>query len=300
MSRGWAFVWGAVLVGAGALALLFNLGLIQPEQIDRVVVLWPLILILIGADIVLARLAPRQTAAITMAVIVFFVVAGSVGYVVSAPPLREAHRSFTATDAGSGPATLRVDLGAGTVQVTASSLQGEAAEVGYDYASRPGDDPKLSWDPGSRVLEVSRSMAGLPFGPSTPDRLHVTLNAAVTWTLQFNTGASTITADMAAARLAALRVDGGAVTVQLRLGAPAGQARIDVNGGATHLDLTRPAGAALHVELQGGANSLVADGRNIGGALGSISWSSDGYPAADAYLVLVDGGANRVTVSQSA
>lgn len=300
MTRGWALVWGGLLVGAGALALLVNLGLVHPEQIYRVYLLWPLILILIGAEIVLARLAPRPVATITMSVVVLLVVAGTIGYVASAPPPQTVHRSFAATDSGTGPATLRVDLGAATIHLSAAGLSGQAAQVGFDYVGGVGGDPSFRWDPAARVLEVSRSESGFPFTLSAQDRVTVTLNVALRWRLELNTGASTVTADLSQARVDSYQENGGAITLHLQLGPASGTVRVNVNGGASRVDLSRPAGTPIHVDLEGGANSLTADGRGVGGTFGAIGWSSSGYPAPDQYVVTINGGANQVTVSQAA
>lgn len=300
MTRGWGLFWGAILVLVGALALLFNVGLIRPEQIDRVVVLWPLLLILVGAEIVLSRLATRTVATVTMSVIVLLVLVGTIGYVASAPPVGRQHRTFAALDGGSGPATLRIELGASTVQLDAAALSGQAGRAALDY-SGPGGDPVMTWDRGARVLEISRSQPGLlPLGPGSPDRLAVTLNSALPWKIELDTGASSVTAHLEQVALQGLTVNGGAVTLTFGLGPPSGAVALTVNGGASHVQVSRPAGSAIHVELQGGANSLNADGREVGNSLGGISWSSPGYPAADEYQLTIEGGANQVTVSEAA
>ena len=299
MTRGWGLVWGGVLVVIGALALLFNLGLVHPEQLDRLVVLWPLILMLIGAEIVISRLASRTIATITMSVVVLLVVAGSVGYVATAPPVQLVHRSVNVADAGSEPATLKIELGASTVRMDSAPGPGDAARIGIDYSSAAAA-PTVHWNASSRVLAISRSTSALAFGLWTPDRVTVTLSEALPWSLELDTGASTITGDLGQLQLKRLTVDGGALTLHLQVGQPSSSVALEVDGGANHVDVTRPAGVAIHVEVDGGLNSLQADGHGVGNAVGAIAWSSSGYPAADAYRLRVDGGANQVTVSQTA
>jgi cell wall-active antibiotic response 4TMS protein YvqF len=53
--RGHDVFWPLVLVAAGVLLLLQNLGLIASNSIDRFLNLWPLLLVLLGIGLVLHR-----------------------------------------------------------------------------------------------------------------------------------------------------------------------------------------------------------------------------------------------------
>lgn len=274
MTRGWALFWGLVLVLVGALALLFNLGLLQPEQLSRLGALWPLLLILVGLQIVLARTLPRNAAVVAVSVLAFVLVAGSVGYVVSAPAVSESNRSVGVSGLGTGPATLRVALAAGRIDLTYAA--GAQTRASLDYK---GGSPHLGWDAGTRTLTVSHSQDGAGFlSAGAPDRLTVTLDSAVTWTVEIDAAASSTT---------------------IHLATPSGHERISLNGGATQLTVLRPSGAALGVGVNGGANSISVDGRSVVSGIGSASWHSSGFPAADDFEITVNGGANRVTITTS-
>lgn len=295
MTRGWALFWGLVLVLFGGLALLFNTGLLQPEQLSRVLALWPLLLIVVGLQIVLARLLPRNAAALGVSVIAFLLVAGSVGYVVSAPPAHQAHSDFAAADSGSDAATLRVELGSADVHVEGGSSTG----AGIDYNTGFGAPPTLTWDGHTRTFEISHSGALGFFAPASPDRVDVTLDRSHPWKIEFDIGASSATLQLRDLRLTALTVNGGADTLDLTLGTPSGRVPVSISGGATKTTLSRAGGAAIQVTSNGGANSLTVDGRDVGSGLGTSSWRSENYPAADAFDVSISGGANRVSINTS-
>jgi cell wall-active antibiotic response 4TMS protein YvqF len=296
VTRGWALFWGLVLVLFGGLALLFNTGLLQPEQLSRVLALWPLLLIIVGLQIVLARLLPRNAAAIAVSVIAFLLVASSVGYIVSAPAGHQAHSSFQATDSGSGAATLRIELGSSKIQVRGGSSTGAA----IDYNTGFGAPPALSWDDHTRTFEISHSAGGLGLlSPASPDRLDITLDSSHPWSIEFDIGATTATLQLGDVQLQRLSVNGGADTLDLALGTPSGRVAVTISGGATKLAITKPAGVAMQVNSNGGANSLTVAGRNVGSGIGSDTWSTSNYPAADAFDVSISGGANRVTVDTS-
>jgi cell wall-active antibiotic response 4TMS protein YvqF len=273
LTRGWALFWGLVLVLLGGLALLFNLGFLQPEQLSRLAALWPLLLIVVGLQIVLARLLPRAAAAIALSVLTFLLVFGAIGYAVTAPVSTPSSRQVGVRDVGTAPATLRVELGAAQIDIR---YAGTGASALLNYR---GGSPRLTWDEGTRTLSVSHTTtaAGL-LSPSSPDRLQVTLAGSATWTVVLDAGASSTTVSLAS---------------------PVGHERLTLNGGATELTIYRPAGAPLGVNVNGGANSVSVDGRSVGSAIGATSWSSPGFPATDDVLVTVNGGANRVTVRTS-
>src|SRR6266436_2628082 len=50
-SRYRSFFWPAILILVGVFALLVNSGLVPAERLDRLVDLWPLILIVIGLEL---------------------------------------------------------------------------------------------------------------------------------------------------------------------------------------------------------------------------------------------------------
>ncbi|HEX6488534.1 MAG TPA: DUF5668 domain-containing protein [Candidatus Dormibacteraeota bacterium] len=300
MTRGWALFWGLVLVAVGGFALLFNLGWLQPEQLSRIIGLWPVLLILVGAQIVLARLLSRNQAAVALSLVAFVLLAGSVGYVVSEPPLHTAHATYKAVDDGSGPATLHISLGAATIRVGSDEFAGVAATARLDYTSGFGEAPVLRWNPSSRTLDISHDVGAQFLGPSSPDNLTVTLNSALDWSVQMETGASTASLNLASVHLKRFTLDGGADSLDLALGPPSGHVAVQVSGGASRIQLTRPAGAAVRVEVDGGADSLNVDGREVGSGIGSLTWSSPNYPGADAIDLSVDGGASRVTLMAAA
>ena len=220
MTRGWALFWGLALVLLGGLALLFNTGLLQPEQLSRIAALWPLLLIIVGLQIVLARLLPRNAAAISLSVIAFLLVAASVGYVVSAPPAQQEHRSLSVADSGTAPATLRVELGAATVGLSSGSSTGATV----DYAPGLGPAPALTWNSSTRIFEISHSGNGIGiFAPNSTDRVRIRLAAGRPWRIELDLGATTARLDLSGVQLAGLNVNGGADTLELTLGSPSGR-----------------------------------------------------------------------------
>ena len=294
MNNRWRLAAGLALIAIGVVALLFNFGWIRAEQLYRLAVLWPLLLVLLGAEIIAFRVAGRAAVPVTVAVAIVLI-AGSVGYAALAPPAPTLEKSITATDDAGGPARLEVDLGSADVQLSAGDLSGAAASATLRYKDLGASQPRLDWDSSTRVLTISRSSG---FGGLTRDRLTVELSSRVRWSLELNSGALKVSGDLAGAQLERLALNGGTLEANLGLGPPSGKVPVAADGGTVQVHLVRPDGSALVVTLNGGTNRLVVDGSQVGAGTGEVRWSSPAYPAADAYEVEVDGGVTDVTVSR--
>ena len=127
------------------------------------------------------------------------------------------------------------------------------------------------------------------------DRTDLVLNDQLPWTLEFRGGASSISADLRAARLEELVVSGGAGGVKLALGAPAGVVRIRLKGGVRDLSVTRPPGVATRMRVSGGYTKATLDG--------VAAWSggrieTPGVEAIpDRFEIEITGGADKVAVT---
>ena len=127
------------------------------------------------------------------------------------------------------------------------------------------------------------------------DRTDLVLNAGLPWTLEFRGGASTISADLRAARLDALVVSGGAGSVKLALGSPAGVVRIRLKGGVRELSVTRPLGVATRLRVAGGYAKATLDGVAAWAGGRIETPGADAIP--DRFEIEITGGADKVSVT---
>src|SRR5205085_11605218 len=77
----------ALLILFGALALAANANLVGYGSLYRLVDLWPVILMLVGADILLRAVGSPRVATGVGLLVLLVTVAGSVAYVVASPSL---------------------------------------------------------------------------------------------------------------------------------------------------------------------------------------------------------------------
>jgi hypothetical protein len=289
-----SFFWPGVLILVGVVALLVNAGVIPTDRLYRVVDLWPLILVVIGLELIVRRALTGAAAELAAALIVLLAAAGTVAYVATGQPIAGGTQTMDVSGAlGSGDhASLTVGVGAATISVSGdSSLGHDLYKAHIDYN---GPKPDVSYDSSSGDVNISQS--GTFFFRSTRFKLDMRINPKVAWTFEFDSGASANNLNLADINLTELKLNTGASKSDITLGAPSGTVPISVDGGALTVNLHRPAQAATSVQVSGGAVSLTADGHSLRG-IGEESWKSDGYDSASArYQVEISGGACTVTV----
>src|SRR5207249_12120410 len=86
-----SFFWPALLILAGVVALLVNTGQIPVERLARIIDLWPLILVVIGLELIVRRTVHGVAGDVAAALIVLLAIGGAAAYLAvgpapSAPP----------------------------------------------------------------------------------------------------------------------------------------------------------------------------------------------------------------------
>jgi hypothetical protein len=288
-----------VLVVAGIVALLANLNVIKWESLYRLFDLWPVILVLVGLELMLRTSLPRSTATAVVAAAVVVAIVGALVYVALGPPVPLGERSLDASHPVSGAekATLDIGFGAADVTVHGASLGETLYRVHVDYA---GQAPEVRYDESSHTLSVQDSNQGFRlFAPGGRRTADIGLNQDLAWTVDVAGGATHATLDLVGLRLGELNVSGGANSVVAHLPKPSGTVSIGVSGGASNVTLDRPLGVPVKLHASGGVNSITVDGQHQSG-LGDTDFSTRGYDAAtDRYEIDVSGGASSVSVGTS-
>jgi len=290
-----SFFWPAVLILAGVVALLVNIGALSVDRLILLVNLWPLILIVVGLEIIVRRGFHGTSADVAAALVVIVAAAGAAAYVAINPsPTATSKMDVSAPVGDLHRASLEVDVGSATIDVSGGSDLGSLlyrAHVEY-----PGPKPDITLDRSTGVLRISQN-TNFPFGFANGRfSLSVQLNEAVSWKVDENTGASKDRINLANVKVSAISVNTGASSEEMTLGPPTGIVPVEVNGGALTVHIHRPSGTEASVQVSGGADSLDADGHSQHG-IGDLTYESGGFSgASDGYRITVNGGACTVTL----
>jgi Domain of unknown function (DUF5668) len=290
-----SFFWPGFLIVVGLFALLVNLNVISADRLYRLADLWPLVLIVIGLELVTRRALTGAAVDVAAVLILLIAAGGAVGYVAAGPAIPGGGHILDVTgQIGTlNAATLEVDVVAANTTVEGDSSLGQ--DLYRAHVEYSGPKPSVTFDESTGALRISQQGSFVIFG-SNRLTLDLHISPSVTWSIKVNSGAATDTYNLTGVPVGSIEVNTGASREDITLGPPNGIVPIKLDGGALTVRLHRPAGTEASARASGGAVNLTGDGHHEGG-IGTLEWQSDGYAAgANAYNIKVDGGACSVTV----
>jgi hypothetical protein len=287
-----------LLIAIGVIVLLANIGVLSSEALLRLGDLWPLLLVILGLQLILNHTMPRQQATLIGLGATVVIVAGAVAYSALAPAAPFGTRQANASGRLGGLTAATLDLGysGATVDIQAGSLGDSLYQARVDY---PGSDnpPTISLDHETGTLDIGE---GSGFGPlrflgAARRHVAVTLSDRIPWTIKISAGATNAHLDLRRLQLARLEISGGASRLDAQLPAPKGTVRIVISGGVSNLTLRAPAGAPWHVAVSGGVSGLRINGSSHAAVGGDFQQQSPDYAgASDRLDVEISGGASHV------
>ena len=245
-------IFGVVLVVIGAIFLVDQLGNFHFAWR----VLWPVLLIAIGAVLVVNAAARH----------------GAVHHGTGAG------QTSIARD-GAGRLELEVGVGAGTFQLGGGSSQlVEVQSAVADIAAEQRRDGDLAQ---VRLRQDVASFGAWRGGTSWGIRLA----SDVPTRLKFNAGAGSFDLDLSSLAIVEARLQFGAARVRIVLPRPRGALTVSITGGAASFGIEVPTGVEYRFESSGGLTSV--DGLTQSGGYGT---------ATDRVLVRFSGGASSVRI----
>jgi hypothetical protein len=269
------YVFPLLLVAVGIILLLNNLGVIPWTIWIALGQLWPVVLILLGVELLLGRRSAWLGTAIAAVVIVAaFVVALVLTFTqspsgASAVLFQQQTANLPLAGATSGQVVLRFP--AGILNVGAQPAGG--ADLVDATASLPpgmqlSQQAQLSGGVQKATLTVDGSSKTWPFGsPFGQNGLNLTaqLAPAVPLTLQADVGAGQSTFDLTNLVVREFTLNNGAGQVTIKFPTAAGQSTADIHSGAGQVTLEVPPGVGASIHYSGG--------------LANVQIQSDRFPA---------------------
>jgi hypothetical protein len=296
--RAFSVFWPIVLIGAGVVLFLANIGYLPDLSWNVLWRLWPLLLIGMGLDALIGR---RSTfGAVVATLLILAMVGGVIALLVFAPQI---------------PAVIQwaQPVGWESEHIESPLADAREARVAIDWTSLPGrlraleDSPnlieadvayrgRLIFDVEERgqgvAVRLDQDRSGAWFGPIEVDasglRWDVRLSPRVPIELTLDGGSGSGEYNLTGLQIQDLYLDVGSGSIELTLPAAGGyEARID--GGSGSLDIVLPRNVGARVELDSGSGSfrpddrfrLVRGERNDDGV-----WETDPYDPSDRAITL--------------
>ena len=173
------------------------------------------------------------------------------------------------------------------------TFRGPSAPSQLMSASFDGPRPDVSTGGGEATIRYRRKAIAAFSSRSA----RVALNPAVPWSIELSGGITDLTGTLDGVHLERLELEGGANHVDLDLPAPMGSALIRIRGVASSARFRRPAGVPVAVRIAGGVSHLRIDGARHERLAGDRRFTSDAFTASSSrYEIEILGGASEVTV----
>src|SRR6202048_5201026 len=117
MYRNRGLLFPLVLIAIGIIVLLSNAGVLSAQALARLGDLWPLLLVILGLQLILNHTLPRQQATLLGLGATAIIVVAAVAYAALAPavPFGTRHAKFSENLGGLTAATLDLNYNAATV-----------------------------------------------------------------------------------------------------------------------------------------------------------------------------------------
>jgi hypothetical protein len=298
MYRNRGLLFPLVLIAIGVVVLLSNTGVLSSDALLRLADLWPLLLVILGLQLILNHTLPRQQATLIGLGATVVIVAAAVAYAALAPTTALGTRQANSSESLGGltVATLDLNYSGATVDIKGGSLGDSLYQARVDY---PGSDnpPTISLDHESGTLQIKQSSGFIPLNLFGASRRHVavTLTDRIPWSITISSGTTNAHLDLRRLQLAKMDISGGVSRMDAQLPSPKGTVVINISGGVSSLTLRAPAGTQWQVVASGGVSGLQINGSSYAAIGGNFQRQSPGYAAAsDRYDIEISGGASRV------
>lgn len=295
--------WPIILIGAGVILLLYNLGLLQTDPWLLLWNLWPVILIIIGLDILLGRrsIAGGIVSAIFALLLVGLMVAllfVAQNYPAlihaGAPELRSEHIAYPLGDVRY--AEVSIDFPGGTGELVALEDSPNLIEGQVYYYGALTSKISVSGTVARVQLSSRYTTIGARWWTPGQAKWILELNPRAEYDLTLTTGSGTYEFDLRSFILRSLELDSGSGAVRLTL-PESGQYRCKIQAGSGKLNIHVPEGVAVRVEYDAGSGALDAPTlRKISGGRDGV-YESEGFSQSSSYAIIrLEGGAGDITI----
>lgn len=254
----YSLFWPVVLIGAGVILLLRNLGYLPDFNWSVLLRLWPLVLVIIGLDLLFGYKAPWVGGLIGLltvaAAVAFLYYSPALGInppegikteVVSSP-LENTERAEYYLDTSYPPVTINA-LTEPTELMKATIIH--RGEVNFDVKGDATKTVRLSeTNPPESWVSFDLGLGG--------QKWDVGLNPTIPSVINLNGGSGAIDLDLEDMTLQALRADLGSGASTIKLPSSKEAYEVEIDSGSGSVNLTLPAETNVEVVLKSGSGAV--------------------------------------------
>lgn len=257
--------WPLLLISLGLVWVLSNIGVLSGANLNMLFRLWPLVLIIIGLQLLVgggrSNLGTWIGIVGVVLIVALVLVGPSLGWASSAD-VKTASYSEPLGDTTAAQIIISPSVAETVIQpLTASNVLFEAnlrylGEV--EYSAEGGSEKVIEIKQPNQPVNVSFWDFGV-FHSEQDLRWNIGLNPNVPLALDVNGGVSNARLDLAELDITRLNVNTGVGSIDLSLPATGSLYNVTLNGGTGSINVTVEAGAAVDFDIRGGVGSVTID-----------------------------------------
>ncbi|MDP4092962.1 MAG: DUF5668 domain-containing protein [Bacillota bacterium] len=286
---------GIFILSIGVLWLLMSFGVIDWSIFDSIFTLWPLVFVVIGLSI-LFRNNSIVRAVLWVLFLAVLIIYGSVAdynYHGSNKTVSVTMQKLTETKYGElqlslGGADISVDSGANQTDLVDATVSERDIRHSINYSN--GRE--------NATVKFSRHSYSI-FGGHARNDCNVHLNSDILWDLNVDTGAVSGNLDLSALEVKNVDMDIGAAKMSMILGNKYNNTNVDIDAGASSINVTVPSDSGVRVNMDGALNSTNL--KNLGWSRNGKYYTSPNYDsAANKINIEVDMGVGSFNINVAA
>ena len=288
--------WPIMLVGAGILLLLRNLELIPVFNLTMLLRLWPLLLVVLGVDLIFARRSPwvgTVIGLVTLAIVVVFLVASpQLGI-----PSAEAPQTVVFSSPLKDTTSVNYKISTAADPVTLNALAGSDELIHATITNRGTMKFDVSGEAEKTVTlyEESSADAGLVWDLlENNQKWDISLSKVLPVNLDLDGGSGSLNVNLEGIDLRSMRASFGSGSSRISLPHNATPYDVTIATGSGSMNMDVPGSSNLNLTLSSGSGSInidVADLTSLTLTLSSASGS--------VHVNVPDGAALRIEVMDS-
>ncbi len=237
---------GLFLIGLGVVFLLLNLGFISWSILSNIIQLWPLVLVVVGINII-AKNNPIVKGITWLLFLIIFI---GYGYLYGGGISLKSSGHTMSTSKMEETTTGKVNIDFGGTKLNINAINRNLIEANANNSSiKP--QIKYSNDNSHVTIDLKGSDADIiNFGNNTFD-YNISLNKQVVWDIEADLGAVSGNLDLSELKVDSLALDLGASNLKIYLGDKHTATEINMNAGASNLELIIPQTLGMKVKVDG-------------------------------------------------
>lgn len=287
-----------ILITAGVLFLLANMGMLPFTFWELAARFWPIVLILIGLEIIFGR---RSLLGALVILVLWLGLVGGVIWIAYAQGGGILPTAAAATEELSQPLgdikSATVDLNVGfsnTTLTTLGSDSGDLIKGTFSHGQGTRIVKAYSVAGGDGRLSLKEEGTNYILGGATTSRWDLGLNPGIPIVLRVDGGVGRTSLDLGALKITSLQIDTGVGTLNVTTPGN-GTVTMRLNGGVGSAVVNIPQGVAGRLHVNTGLGGIRVD-ENRFPKFGDVYQSADFASAANKIDVEIDGGIGSITI----